>query len=127
MNLDDILGSAHDDHLAVTTTLRERIAQQRERRRSASHDLITTLKEQIDDLTNQKNLLLPEGGMADLNRRERQILEQQIREKELSLAHEHIQVLRDHQQDFMYELHLIREELEEQQEHQGVTRAFYES
>lgn len=125
MAIDDLLGSLHDDRLQVTASLREKLSTQRQQREQAGQFLTDTLREQIHDLKEQENLLLPNGGMADLNRQERLRITERRMEKELSLAHEPIQLQRDMQQALMYELHLTREEVEEEQTHAWMNGVFY--
>lgn len=125
MAIDDLLGDLHQDRVTVTRSLKGKIDEEIAARRAASFLVISTLEEQIRDLTEQINRQQSGGGMVDLHRKDREHLERERRDRELLLAMERVNLWRDQQHAKAEERLLTREELEEQQRYERFNKAFY--
>ncbi len=126
MPLDDLLSSMHRDKLALHETSIKDIDEKIARRQDAGNRLIDKLEEQLRDLGTQRLQLIPEGGMSDLHRRERQGLEREIRDREITLEMERLQLTRDLSFLEGERRRLTQYVMEEEQLQSTVTKAFYD-
>ena len=126
-DLDDILGSMHRDKSAISDATLQDIDEKIQRRREAGNELIQKLEEQLRELTQQTLHLMPEGGMFDTHRRERQGLEREFRDREITLAMEKLQLTRDVSFLEQERRRVKQYVMQEQQLHERMQNAFYDS
>lgn len=117
MPLDDLIGDMHQDRMSVIDGELRSLEQQIHRRRLESVRMSATLLSQIDDLTQQIINMQPEGGMADVQRKDREPLERERRERQVQLDNEAILSWQDIQALRLQQRQVTKERQEETQDY----------